>query len=59
MNISNELLNALYIAYQGSRLKKIDFENWCECLIQCQDAIINDDENALEKQLIETISLMK
>ena len=59
MNISNELLNALYIAYQGSRLKKIDFENLCECLIQCQDAIINDDESALEKQLIETISLMK
>lgn len=59
MTINNELLNALYIAFQGSKLKKIDFESWCSCLIQCQNAIIADDKVALEKQLIETISIMK
>lgn len=59
MNIKSEYLNALYLGYQGMKIKRISQEDWYNRLLLYQTAILEDNEEQLEKELIETLSMLK
>lgn len=57
--ITGELLNALYMIYQGHKINRIDFNTWYDCLVKCQNAIISDNKEMLEKVLTDTLTQLK
>lgn len=59
MIINDNLLNALYLSYQGFKLQKIDIETWFQSLSLCQKSIIQNDPKSLEENLIELLSHLK
>ena len=57
--VTGELLNALYMIYQGHKINRIDFNAWYDCLVKCQNAIISDNKETLEKVLTDTLMQLK